>query len=386
MDWLTKIAFYINNPGIASLGVLKNVVENSDKLSQIGQDAGETIGSAIEGQSVVETLGNLVKMLASPGGIIGSIGKYLIFRLSAHLLNLFQLIYNIIIQAEQKFFEVVNGNIFSEDAVGFLAFFQRFGYLLWAAGFVVAILEFALNSQKGPELTKTFVMNFMKSFLAVNLFVQVPRLLFEQTNNLSQLVLNGFFNNSNLDSLVDSTVTFWTEFATNALTGEETTEFMDLGTPLLFLGFMLMVVWCLISIGLQIIQRGALLFVQIAAGSLYMFGAPRGYDDGLWAWCKQVVALCFTGFVQKIMMIWGLMISFGGFAQFSTENIQSGMWVTVLVGIGFLLAAKHVPEIAREFGMNAGADTTSMGGVINTGRSVVHSSTRAVSGAIHILK
>ena len=256
MNWFQRIVQLANNPAGAAFGFLINAASNGEKLAEVGQEMGDTIQDATAGQSTIETLSNLVNAIAHPGGLVGSIGKYLIFRLSSHLLNLFQLIYNIIIQTEQKFFEIVNANIFNEENVGFLGFFQKFGYLLWAAGFIVAILEYALNSQKGSELTKNFVMNFMKSFLAVNMFVQVPRLLFEQTNNLSQIVLSGFFNNGNMSSFVDSTVNFWTEFAESALTGEQTTNMLDLGIPLLFLGFMLMVVWCLISIGLQIIQRG----------------------------------------------------------------------------------------------------------------------------------
>ena len=36
---------------------------------------------------------------------------------------------------------------------------------------------------------------------------------------------------------------------------------------------------------------------QIAVGSLYLFGVPRGYTDGFYGWCKQVIATCLTAFL-----------------------------------------------------------------------------------------
>ena len=47
--------------------------------------------------------------------------------------------------------------------------------------------------------------------------------------------------------------------------------------------------------------------IQIAIGSLYMFSVPRGYNDGFNQWCKQVIALCFTAFMQTTLMFLGLL-------------------------------------------------------------------------------
>ena len=33
---------------------------------------------------------------------------------------------------------------------------------------------------------------------------------------------------------------------------------------------------------------------QIAVGSLYLFGVPRGYTDRFYGWCKHVIATCLT--------------------------------------------------------------------------------------------
>ena len=50
------------------------------------------------------------------------------------------------------------------------------------------------------------------------------------------------------------------------------------------------------------------MLIQIAVGSLYMFSVPRGYIDGFTGWCKQIVGLCLTAFLQATILIAGLMV------------------------------------------------------------------------------
>lgn len=49
--------------------------------------------------------------------------------------------------------------------------------------------------------------------------------------------------------------------------------------------------------GLSVITSPILL-LQIAVGSLYMFSVPRSYIDGFTQWCKQIIGLCLTTFLQ----------------------------------------------------------------------------------------
>ena len=75
---------------------------------------------------------------------------------------------------------------------------------------------------------------------------------------------------------------------------------------------------------------------QIAVGSLYLFGVPRGYTDGFYSWCKQVIATCLTAFLQTSLMFLGLLT-----------------WQTnMLLGLGIMLAANEVPRIAQQFGLD----------------------------------
>ena len=56
------------------------------------------------------------------------------------------------------------------------------------------------------------------------------------------------------------------------------------------------------------LKRGGILLIQIAVGSLYMFSVPRGYYDGFIQWCKQIIGLCLTTFLQATILTAGLMV------------------------------------------------------------------------------
>ena len=85
------------------------------------------------------------------------------------------------------------------------------------------------------------------------------------------------------------------------------------------------------------IKRGGILLIQIAVGSLYMFSVPRGYADGFNQWCKQVIAICLTAFMQTTLLFLGLM------------TFPNNM----LLGLGIMLAANEVPRIAQQFGLDS---------------------------------
>jgi hypothetical protein len=95
------------------------------------------------------------------------------------------------------------------------------------------------------------------------------------------------------------------------------------------------------------IKRGGILLINIALGSLYMFSVPRGHLDGFVGWCKQVIALCFTAFMQTTLLMAGLI----------TWNTN------VILGLGIILAASEVPRIAGQFGLDTSAKSHLMGGI-----------------------
>ena len=109
------------------------------------------------------------------------------------------------------------------------------------------------------------------------------------------------------------------------------------------------------------LKRGGILLIQIAVGSLYMFSIPRGYLDGFTQWCKQVIGLCLTAFLQATILVAGLLVV-----------REQG-----LLGLGLMLSAGEIPRVAGAFGMETSTKANMMSAVytaqaaVNTTRSLV---------------
>ena len=92
-----------------------------------------------------------------------------------------------------------------------------------------------------------------------------------------------------------------------------------------------------------------------------MFSVPRGYIDGFVSWCKQVIGLCLTAFLQATVLIAGLMV----------------VKDHALLGLGLMLAAGEIPRIAGQFGLDTSTKANLMGtvyaaqSVVNMTRTVV---------------
>ena len=92
-----------------------------------------------------------------------------------------------------------------------------------------------------------------------------------------------------------------------------------------------------------------------------MFSIPRGYTDGFTQWCKQVIGLCLTAFLQATILVAGLMV-------FSDK---------ALLGLGLMLAAGEVPRTAGAFGLDTTTRANIMSAVytaqaaVNTTRTIV---------------
>ena len=70
----------------------------------------------------------------------------------------------------------------------------------------------------------------------------------------------------------------------------------------------ILMAYAVIKVFFANLKRGGILLIQIAVGALYMFSVPRGYSDGFTQWCKQVIALCLTAFLQATILVAGLMV------------------------------------------------------------------------------
>jgi hypothetical protein len=259
----------------------------------------------------------------------------------------------------------MGAELFTMDWVQSIVLF--FSYLAWAlygTGLVVACFETGVEYSSGRGNIRETAINAIKGFMAVNLFTIVPVRLYELAVTLQGQLTAGITGYGS--SIGDVASDIMQEFnAVESLT--------DLTTTGPFLGFGsitsgIMILFCIILMAYAVIKvffanlkRGGILLIQIAVGSLYMFSVPRGYTDGFIQWCKQIIGLCLTAFLQATILVAGLMV----FKDYA------------LLGLGLMLSAGEIPRIAGAFGLDTSTKANLMSAVytaqaaVNTTRTVV---------------
>ena len=241
-----------------------------------------------------------------------------------------------------------------------------FSYLAWAlygTGLVVACFECGIEYSSGRGNIRETALNAIKGFMAVSLFTVVPVRLYELSVTLQGQLTAGITGYG--ASIGDVASDIMQEFsAVESLTDLASDPFLGFGS--ITSGFMIL--FCIILMAYAIIKvffanlkRGGILLIQIAVGSLYMFSVPRGYTDGFIQWCKQIIGLCLTAFLQATILIAGLMV-------FKDH---------ALLGLGLMLSAGEIPRIAGAFGLDTTTRANIMSAVytaqaaVNTTRTIV---------------
>lgn len=241
-----------------------------------------------------------------------------------------------------------------------------FSYLAWAlygTGLVVACFECGIEYSSGRGNIRETALNAIKGFMAVSLFTVVPVRLYELSVTLQGQLTAGITGYG--ASIGDVASDIMQEFsAVESLTDLTSGPFLGFGS--ITSGFMIL--FCIILMAYAIIKvffanlkRGGILLIQITVGSLYMFSVPRGYTDGFIQWCKQIIGLCLTAFLQATILIAGLMV-------FKDH---------ALLGLGLMLSAGEIPRIAGAFGLDTTTRANIMSAVytaqaaVNTTRTVV---------------
>lgn len=241
-----------------------------------------------------------------------------------------------------------------------------FSYLAWAlygTGLVVACFECGIEYSSGRGDIRETALNAIKGFMAVSLFTVVPVRLYELSVTLQGQLTAGITGYG--ASIGDVASDIMQEFsAVESLTDLTSGPFLGFGS--ITSGFMIL--FCIILMAYAIIKvffanlkRGGILLIQIAVGSLYMFSVPRGYTDGFIQWCKQIIGLCLTAFLQATILIAGLMV-------FKDH---------ALLGLGLMLSAGEIPRIAGAFGLDTTTRANIMSAVytaqaaVNTTRTIV---------------
>lgn len=241
-----------------------------------------------------------------------------------------------------------------------------FSYLAWAlygTGLVVACFECGIEYSSGRGNIRETALNAIKGFMAVSLFTVVPVRLYELSVTLQGQLTTGITGYG--ASIGDVASDIMQEFsAVESLTDLTSGSFLGFGSitsGIMILFCIILMAYAIIKVFFANLKRGGILLIQIAVGSLYMFSVPRGYTDGFIQWCKQIIGLCLSAFLQATILIAGLMV-FKGHA---------------LLGLGLMLSAGEIPRIAGAFGLDTTTRANIMSAVytaqaaVNTTRTIV---------------
>ena len=207
----------------------------------------------------------------------------------------------------------------------FVGLFGSLAWMLFVCGLIVAVFDTAVAYESGQVNIKNTCINVLKGFMAASLVTVVPQRLYSFCVNMQG--------------------TFATELLGNFISGTSDTM-ADTGLAVIFalasdislfsLFFMILFGYCTVKVVFANIKRGGIMLCQIAVGSLYLFGIPRGYTDGFYSWCKQVIATCLTAFLQTTILYLGLLTY--------TQH--------ALLAVGICLSATEVPRIAQMYGLD----------------------------------
>lgn len=279
-------------------------------------------------------------------------------------------VYSQIVGFLGNFFAVMGNmgvELFDLDWVqSIILFFSRLAWALFAVSLIVSAFECGIEYASGRANIQQTALNILKGFFAVSLFSTLPVRLYELSVTLQGTFAAGLTGyGSSIGEVGKQILTELGEAETLGDVMSTTSLGLTvLTSPIMFLFCVILMAYAVIKVFFANLKRGGILLIQIAVGSLYMFSIPRGYGDAFVQWCKQVIGLCLTAFLQSTILIAGLMVF--------REN--------ALLGLGLMLSANEVPRIAGTFGL----DTTTRANIMSavyTAQAAVNT-TRTIAQAV----
>ena len=279
-------------------------------------------------------------------------------------------VYSQIVGFLGNFFAVMGNmgvELFDLDWVqSIILFFSRLAWALFAVSLVVSAFECGIEYASGRANIQQTALNILKGFFAVSLFSTLPVRLYELSVTLQGTFAAGLTGyGSSIGEVGQQIMAELGEAETLGDVMSTTSLGLTILTsPIMFLFCVILMAYTVIKVFFANLKRGGILLIQIAVGSLYMFSIPRGYGDAFVQWCKQVIGLCLTAFLQSTILIAGLMVF--------REN--------ALLGLGLMLSANEVPRIAGTFGL----DTTTRANIMSavyTAQAAVNT-TRTIAQAV----
>lgn len=243
-------------------------------------------------------------------------------------------------------------------------FFSYLAWSLYGTGLIVSCFETGMEYQNGRGSVKDAALNAIKGFMAVNLFTIVPIELYKLSVNLQASLTAGITGyGSGISGLTASIIEGLNNIGDVANIGSSGIfgGLNMITSPFMGLFIVILMGYAVVKVFFANLKRGGILLIQIAVGSLYMFSIPRGYLDGFIQWCKQIIGLCLTTFLQATMLTAGLMV----------------VKDHALLGLGLMLSAGEVPRIAGAFGLDTSTKANIMSAVytaqsaVNTTKTIV---------------
>lgn len=293
-------------------------------------------------------------IISGMGDAIGNAFSGISDKIIDSILNrMIQWLFTVIYDGIADFFTMISGlgvEIFELDWVNAMVkLFSLFGWSLFVVGLVVSAMDLAIEYQNGRASVQGTALNWIKGFMAVNLFTITPIELYK-----SCVSLQNTFSKDLVSIFASQQGTTLGEVASTSLQIAFNKEGVLVNATLYYLVCLIALGYCVIKIFFDNIKRGGILLIQIAVGSLYMFSIPRGYGDGFVQWVKQVIALCLTAFLQTTLLFLGLL------------TFKDSM----LLGTGIMMAASEVPRIAERFGLDTSVKFNMMSAVHMTSSAV----------------
>lgn len=293
-------------------------------------------------------------IISGMGDAIGNAFSGISDKIIDSILNrIIQWLFTVIYDGIADFFTMISGlgvEIFELDWVNAMVkLFSLFGWSLFVVGLVVSAMDLAIEYQNGRASVQGTALNWIKGFMAVNLFTTTPIELYKFCVSLQNT-----FSKDLVSIFASQQGTTLGEVATTSLQIAFNKEGVLVNATLYYLVCLIALGYCVIKIFFDNIKRGGILLIQIAVGSLYMFSIPRGYGDGFVQWVKQVIALCLTAFLQTTLLFLGLL------------TFKDNM----LLGTGIMMAASEVPRIAERFGLDTSVKFNMMNAVHMTSSAV----------------
>ena len=247
-----------------------------------------------------------------------------------------------------------------------ILFFSRLAWALFAVSLVVRAFECGIEYASGRANLQQTALDIIKGFFAVSLFTTVPVRLYALSVSLQGTLSVGLTGaDTTIGELGQQIITDLSEI--DSLSEMIDNSYFGLGvitSPIMIVFCVILMAYAVIKVFFANLNRGGILVIQIAVGSLYMFSIPRGYIDGFVQWIKQVIGLCLTAFLQSTILVAGLMV-------FKDH---------ALLGLGLMLSAGEVPRIAGTFGL----DTTTRANIMSavyTAQAAINT-TRTIAGTV----